>query len=393
VLVFDRDGQLRDTIEDNSVSGGLSAGLWLDSSSLLVTSNPGLAAGQRGDVGAIQRVQLGVEGLETVLWVNNLKPSVISNPARLARLPDNRLLLDTTALRQRLVEVTLDGQVAGPPRTLTSGMSRDRQPVYSRDGREVLFSSNRSGNLDLWAIDRETRALRQLTDHPSEDWDPGLSPDGNQLLWSSSRSGHLEIWMASADGSGSRQISHDGYDAENPTMTQDGEFIVYVSNNPATQGIWRMRADGSDAVRITANSGILPDVSPDGRWFLSSESTQTLVFVGSVETGEVLPFRINVLERNAGLTPGSVASLGRARWAPDSRGIYFIGPNENGDTGILYHPFDPAAGGAEELSTPVAGFQPGEQVESLGISPDGRFLTYSVAEESRQIMIAENLSL
>ena len=49
--------------------------------------------------------------------------------------------------------------------------------------------------------------MRRLTDHPAHDWDPALIAGGRQLVWSSNRSGNFEIWIAEADGSGARQLS------------------------------------------------------------------------------------------------------------------------------------------------------------------------------------------
>src|SRR5579863_9685928 len=115
--------------------------------------------------------------------------------------------VDPTSAPERLREFSLkDKTVSSQARWLTRGNSRDRQPVYSPDGEWVLFSSNRSGNLDLWEISTKTGTLRRLTDDPADDWDPAFTPDGRKILWSSSRGGHLEIWMAEADGSNARQV-------------------------------------------------------------------------------------------------------------------------------------------------------------------------------------------
>ena len=78
--------------------------------------------------------------------------------------------------------------------------------------------------------------MRRITDDGAEDWDPAFTPDGKKIVWSSGRSGNLEIWIANADGSGAKQISQDGVDAENPTATPDGQWIVYSSFNPQEAG-------------------------------------------------------------------------------------------------------------------------------------------------------------
>ncbi|WP_410960638.1 TolB family protein, partial [Salmonella sp. SAL4357] len=74
--------------------------------------------------------------------------------------------------------------------------------MYSPDGSRILFSSTRSGNLDLWEIETKSGALKRITEDSAEDWDPAYTRDGKKIIWSSSRSGHFEIWMTNTDGSG-----------------------------------------------------------------------------------------------------------------------------------------------------------------------------------------------
>src|SRR5262249_57006252 len=93
----------------------------------------------------------------------------------------------------------LIGVGSGPAsgeRALTRGRSVDRQPAYSPDGGQIVFSSNRTGNLDLSILSAKTGAIRQITDDPADDWDPAFTPDGRQIVWSSGRSGSLEVWVA-----------------------------------------------------------------------------------------------------------------------------------------------------------------------------------------------------
>ena len=141
-----------------------------------------------------------------------------------------RIVLDVFSNHPNLREIPLHSKSnQAPSRWLTQGSSQDREPVYSADGEWILFTSNRSGNLDLWEVSTKTNALRRITDNPADDWDPAFTSDGKNILWSSNRSGHLEIWMANEDGNGARQVTNDGADAENPTMTRDGNWIVYYS--------------------------------------------------------------------------------------------------------------------------------------------------------------------
>jgi Tol biopolymer transport system component len=298
------------------------------------------------------------------------------------------LVLHAASFRQNLAERPLEG---GPSRWLTRGNSTDRQPVYAPDGAWVVFSSDRAGSMDLWAVSRETGAVRRLTHDPADDWDPAVSRDGTALFFSSRRLGHFEIWRAGADGSGPRRVTSDGVDAENPSLFPAGDRLVYASGAQPRPGLFVVSTEGGNARRLTSTFGVLPEVSPDGRHVLFIEqeaggAARTLSVV-SAEDGREAPFRIRLEIRDR--TPG--LSIGRARWMPDGRAIAFVGQDASGLHGVFVQDFVP---GADTAATrrPLAGFVPDEVVESFGFSPDGRHVTLAVREQQSSLLLAEGVS-
>jgi Tol biopolymer transport system component len=296
------------------------------------------------------------------------------------------LVYDTCSPRASLRESVLG---SGGGRWLTRGNANDRQPAYSPDGEWVVFSSNRSGNLDLWELSTRTEVVRRLTEDQAEDWDPVFTGAGRRIVWSSNRTGHFEIWIADADGSGARQLSRDGVDAENPTPTPDGSWIVYASTNPEKEGLWKIRPDGSAATRIVAGNYAYPEVSPDGRYVVYAADYLTervALRVAGTETGARVPFeiRIGAPEGKAGL------ALGRARWMPGGRAIAFIGQDEKGVNGVYVQDFAPGKDTAATRRA-LAGFDPERTTESFGISPDGTRLTIASWEQLFSLMLAERV--
>jgi Tol biopolymer transport system component len=293
------------------------------------------------------------------------------------------IVLGTGSLRQNLREVSLDGDTSpsSTGRWLTRGNSMDRQPVFSSDGRWLLFSSNRTGNLDLWKMSTETGAIRRITEDTADDWDPAFTRDGRNILWSSNRSGHFEIWMCAADGTSARQLSRDGFDAENPTQTPDG-WIVYNSGNPAHSGIWKMRADGSEATRLVPGSWSTPDVSPDGQHvaFRTASQPRTLHVARVSDGSPVIPPIV---------LPGTPFTA-RPRWMPDGGALLYIGSNAEDRRGIFVQPFQPGKD-STALRRPLAGFEAENFPETLGISPDGKRLVFSMAETQESLILAEGL--
>jgi TolB protein len=128
---------------------------------------------------------------------------------------------DEATIKKTLIEDTLDrfldlpgrthvshlliqDLVTGQVRQLTSDETEDGRPVWSPDGKTILFTSNRNGNRDLYLIDVDTGHLRRLTTHPAEDRYPSWSPDGSKIAFASMRKGSLDIWVMTLQDSHAR---------------------------------------------------------------------------------------------------------------------------------------------------------------------------------------------
>ena len=293
-----------------------------------------------------------------------------------------RLVADSAASRQNLAVFDLQN-LSAPPRWLTRGTSADRQPVYSPDGKWIAFSSNRDGNLDIWKISPSSGAVRRLTEDPADDWDPGFTRDG-QLIWSSGRTGTLEIWMADSDGAAAHALTRQHADAENPTAAPDGS-IYYALTNAPEPGLWMIRPDGTAGRRVGPCINI-PDTSPDGRYVACPDlGTGTLRFVRLADR-QVLPFTIEVPHPRP-----SEIFMGRPRWSPDGRRLYFLGQDERGVNGIFVQDFDPAKTDTNASRRKVAGFDPTLEAESLAISPDGKNLVVGFLDRTYGISTIEGV--
>jgi len=331
------------------------------------------------------------------MWAN-LGTSYLSMPGSgVTVVKDETLAFNSTQVRQLLWEQEItDGRAVAPGRNLLAGEARDRQPVYSDDGARLRFASNRTGNLDLWELDLESRQLSQLTDDRAQDWDPAFAADGEGLLWSSDRTDFFEIWSAAGDGSRARQLSRDGLDAENPNVAPNGEWIVYWSANPEKLGIWRMRMDGTDPEHLLVGNYLQSEVSDDGRWaaFILQEPQKLRNVVGvlEIETARLLPFQI--LVHNHG-NAGDSITLGRMRWVAagalsEGPALAFTGVDDAGRTGVFLQDFDPE-NDTSATRRPLAGFHEDLITESFDIAPDGSRITLSFVEITRKLMLAEGV--
>jgi Tol biopolymer transport system component len=246
--------------------------------------------------------------------------------------------------------------------------------VYSPDGRWIVFSSDRSGNLDLWRISLADGELQRLTDDPAEDWDPAMSPDGAHIIFSSNRTGRFQIWMAEADGSSPRQVT-DVENAQNPTMTADGHWIVYTRQDAGDQknGIWKVQPDGSGEARLVPGLFFHPEVSPDGRFVAFQLPGKGELKIARLADGKLLSVSLPHSDRYRWSVAGGLTEL----WAVVS--------NENLGS-IVRMPFDPQT---ERLGAPTAVFTADQDhfPESLGVAHDASAVTYSQVVNARASLL------
>jgi Tol biopolymer transport system component len=378
ILLLKADGSGRKTLQPPPPAGTMTPVVWSgDGGSIAYAQEEAfLSAGVLGGSGRLIRQEVDSGRAETLMWVP-------ARPLDLAILGPGKLILASSTQRQNLLATAL-GAGRGPqgPRWITRGNAIDRQPVFSPDGEWVMFSSNRSGNLEVWKASITTGAIRRLTDDPAQDWDPAFTPDGKGMLWSSSRTGHFEIWIGDADGTGARQLTNDGVDAENPTMTPDGKWVVYNSSSPAHSGIWKIRADGGGAVNIVPGAWSTPEVSPDGAWVaFRTQGLPRIVHLARVSDGRLEAMTIPMGMQNTG---------GRPRWIPDGRALLFNGYNAAGEAGVFVQEFVPGVD-TSARRRPFAGFDHGQEVDSFAISRDGVHFVQALSDTLDSLLLAEGV--
>lgn len=346
---------------------------------LIVAEGTGITAIQRGSSGRLFRLDTGSGKYQPLGWLDNF-------PSTIACLPDGRLVLSSLLVRQNVREVAMDASNMMDGRWLTSGMSIDRQPVYSPDGKSVMFSSNRGGTLDLWEVSVETGEMHRVTDDPADDWDPEYGPDGASIYWCSSRSGAFEIWTARRDGSAARQLSRDSLDAENPSVAPNNQWVVYSSANFAKSGLWKIPVAGGEAEFVLRSGTLIPDLSPDGRYvsvIVDVGTTEPKLTVFDLATKTLLSSPVPLQ-----VSPGTV-QVGRARFTPDSNAVVYIQVRDDGHPILVRRPLSDwrTGGGTPDVLFPGAS----EAIESFGFSPDGKRAAVSVVDWLSGLSIAEGV--
>ncbi len=141
----------------------------------------------------------------------------------LTTLPNGEIIYTTRSGSDYDLWKTLDlnGKREGNP--LTSDAFRDSEPIASRDGKSIVFSSDREGNEHLFRVDPDGSNLKQLTFGEGFESSPDVSPDGNWIVYTSSINNQNRIWKMPAGGGDSFQLTD--YECLAPSVSPDGKQI------------------------------------------------------------------------------------------------------------------------------------------------------------------------
>ncbi|MFL5739742.1 MAG: TolB family protein [Flavisolibacter sp.] len=180
---------------------------------------------------------------------------------------------------------------------LTDTKGYDAEGTLSPDGKKMIFTSMRHGDLDLYVMDLETGRTKQITHTLGYDGGAWFSADGKKIVWRASRPHtaaeikeykdllkdglvapiQMEVFIANADGTHSRQITHLGQANWAPNFLPDGR-IIFCSNHEYKRGfpfnMYIMNEDGSHIEKISRDKGFdaFPMFSRDGKKIIFSSN-------------------------------------------------------------------------------------------------------------------------
>jgi Tol biopolymer transport system component/predicted Ser/Thr protein kinase len=244
----------------------------------------------------------------------------------------------------------------------------------SPDGKNVLASirDHQTGTTDIWAIDLARGTRTRLTADPADDFGALWSRDGERVLFTSDREGFYNLYAVAAGGGGATEtVLKSGVDKWSTDWSADGELVLFNAFEPKTKfDIWALpvRRGGKPVELLrTAFSEMGARFSPDGRWiaYASDESGRSEVFVQSSPPSG---FKRQV-STSGGLVP---------RFSRNGAELFYVSPDRN----LMAADLRPA-GAKLETGDPKALFE--LRRDGLEISPDGnRFLAVVPVDEASQ---------
>lgn len=181
---------------------------------------------------------------------------------------------------------------------LTDEPGYDAEATVSPKGDKIVFTSMRSGDLELYTMNLDGSDVKQITDELGYDGGAFFSPDGTKLIFRSSRPKtaaeikeykdllaqglvqptEMELYICNADGSDLRQLTNLGNANWSPFFHPSGEKVLFSSNFEAERGfpfnLYLIDIDGKNLERVTHGETFdaFPVFSNDGKYLAFSSN-------------------------------------------------------------------------------------------------------------------------
>ena len=309
----------------------------------------------------------------------------LNNYDQISVTADSNALVTVQADRQSHLWVAPAGD-ASRGAEITSGIGRfDGEPVWTPDGK-IVYASNASGNPDIWICDGDGRNAKQLTVDPGYDGEPAVSPDGKTVVFVSRRGG-LQIWKMDIDGGNQAPLTR--APGMVPVISPDGRWVFYTSVAEAQRSVWKIPVAGGEAVRVfgphtppdddpvratVRATFVARGISPDGK-----------VLAGSFLDREVRGFRLGLVSLDsAELVKKFDHGPFTSAFTPDGRALTYS-EAKNGVWNLWNQPID---GGSPK---PVTSFTSGS-IFGFAWSGGGKRLVIARGTETSDAVLVSNLT-
>jgi Tol biopolymer transport system component len=215
--------------------------------------------------------------------------------------------------------------------TWVSKDGKERQPVVpaadnypdvrlSPDATEIALSKNTVNNEDLFVFDIGRGVMSRLTFDAGRDFSPVWSPDGRQLAFTSDRDGLNQMYRKDAAGGQEERMQKSSTPQTVLDWSRDGRYLLYQDQNPKTgRDLWVLPLQGDRKpipFLATPFNESNATFSPDGKWiaYTSDESSRNEVYLRSFPSSPV-QWQVS---SNAGIAP---------RWRGDGSELYYRTPD------------------------------------------------------------------
>jgi serine/threonine protein kinase/Tol biopolymer transport system component len=191
---------------------------------------------------------------------------------------------------------------------------------------KIVYLAQEGDDMDLWMMNPDGTGNRQLTADPYLEFYPSVSRDGRYIVFVSNRTGVWNVWRADVDGSNPKQLTAGLTAANSPGCTPDGRWVVFESTESGKQAIWKVPIDGGTPAAVTSQYSSLPAISPDGKLiaYCHGDEQSNNHFALAI-----VPFAGGQPTRVFNLPYTFVPSRSGFCWTPDGRAVTYLDDGES----------------------------------------------------------------
>ena len=251
----------------------------------------------------------------------------------------------------------------------------------SPDGQRVVadLTDPRVGTSDIWSFDLSRRVASRFTAELTDESSPIWSPDGRRVVFSSDRGGANDLYMKTTNGSEEAALVFSRSGPQVATdSSSDGKWLVVEDNSRDTgRDLWLVSLDGKNQAKPIARTRFHEwggRLSPDGRWmaFVTDESGTSEVYV--------MPFS-GVGDKKRISTMGGISP----RWRRDGKELFYVSPDSGSVMAVAVVPTPVFTAALPVRLFDVQPAGPARRPRELGydVSPDGHAFLFSAPSEQR----------
>ena len=182
----------------------------------------------------------------------------------------------------------LNGKIV---KQLTHSKGYDAEATLSPDGKKMIYTSDKDGDIELYIMDLKSGEEKRITNTLGYDGGAWFSPDGKKIIWRASRPTtaaeisdyktllaedlvaptNMEVFVANADGSNARKVTSYGQANWAPAFLPDSKRIIFASNHEYKRGfpfnLYTINEDGTNLQKVSRDKGFdaFPMYSPKGK--------------------------------------------------------------------------------------------------------------------------------
>jgi serine/threonine protein kinase/Tol biopolymer transport system component len=295
---------------------------------------------------------------------------------------DFRTLVTVQAEKSAQLWVVRPGEDMGTAKQITNGRYDGDSLAWTTDGR-ILYTTPQGEQSDIWSINSDGAAPRQLT---TDSYIEGLgcvSPDGRNVVFSSNRSGNFNIWTMDLTSGQQRQLTNGAEVDSQAACSSDGQWVLFRSLRQGKSTFWKVSLSGGTPEQLSDKSSTWAAISPDGKLvalrYFDDQANANKIAVIPIGGGEpIKTLDVGVSARDVGLG-----------WTQDGKAVIYAdsrGDGINNADNIWSFPLDNSP--AKQLTSFTSGL-----IFAFQVSRDGKQIVLSRGSQTDDVILLRDADL